>query len=208
MDLKEIFENNKAWAAKKLDQDKNYFSEMAKGQSPEILYIGCSDSRVSAELMMGLEPGEAFVHRNIANVVSHIDNSAMSVIHYAVAVLKVKHVVICGHYACGGVKAAMDDTNLPALNGWLRNIRDVYRFHRKELESINDEDKRYDRLVELNVVEQCNNALKTPEVQQAMNENGLKVHGWVYDIASGSIKDLQFNDQESLKELDPIYRVN
>jgi len=208
MDLNQVFEQNQSWVAEKLGKEESYFSEMAKGQSPDILYIGCSDSRVSAELMMGLEPGEAFVHRNIANVISGTDHSAMSVIHYAVAVLQVKHVIVCGHYACGGVKAAMDSTNLPALNGWLRNIRDVYRLHRDELDEIKDEDKKYDRLVELNVHEQCVNTLKTPEIQNALRNNAITVHGWVYDIASGNIKDLGFDTSSMLKELDPIYKID
>ena len=147
MDLKKVFENNKEWIDGKLSGDKDYFEKLSKGQSPEILYIGCSDSRATAEEIMGAEPGEVFVHRNIANMVISIDLNVMSVLNYAVNQLKVKHVVVCGHYFCGGVKAAMTAQDLGILNPWLRNIRDVYRIHRDELNKLPDGDERYNRLV-------------------------------------------------------------
>ena len=193
MDLKKIFDNNADWIKNKLNTDKDFFEKLGKGQSPELLYIGCSDSRVTAEELMGLEPGEVFVHRNIANVVSNIDLNSMSVIEYAVNHLKVNHVVICGHSSCGGVKAAMQSADLGLLNPWLRNIRDVYRLHKEELNAIEDEEKRYDRLVELNVQEQCVNLIKTAAVQKAYKERGLKVHGWVFDMHTGKMIDFKID---------------
>lgn len=207
MDIKKIFENNKDWVQKKLEVDSGYFENLAAGQSPEILYIGCSDSRVTAEEIMGLNPGEAFVHRNIANMVSSTDLSAMSVIDFAVSHLKVNHVIICGHYNCGGVKAAMQSKDLGILNPWLRNIRDVYRIHQEELDKIKDEDQRYNRLVELNVQEQCVNAIKTAEVQKASKERGITVHGWVFDIHSGKLIDLEIDFQNLLEKVMKIYRI-
>lgn len=208
MDLKKIFENNADWIKNKLNTDKDFFENLGKGQSPELLYIGCSDSRVTAEDLMGLEPGEVFVHRNIANVVSNIDLNAMSVIEYAVNHLKVNHVVICGHTSCGGVKAAMQSADLGLLNPWLRNIRDVYRLHKEELNAIEDEDKRYDRLVELNVQEQCVNLIKTAAVQKAYKERGLKVHGWVFDIHSGELIDLKIDFEGILDKIMEIYNLD
>ena len=177
MDIKQIFTNNKNWVKEKLQIDNDYFSNLSKGQSPEILYIGCADSRVTAEELMGVAPGDVFVHRNIANMVPNTDLSAMSVIDYAVAHLKVNHVVVCGHYFCGGGKAAMQSQDLGILNPWLRNIRDVYRLHKEELNAISDEEARYKRLVELNVQEQCINVIKTAEVQRAYRDRGITVHG-------------------------------
>lgn len=208
MDLDRVFENNKKWIQNKLSQDGNYFDNLGKGQSPELLYIGCSDSRVTAEDLMGLGPGEAFIHRNIANMVSGIDLSAMSVIEYAVVHLKVKHVVVCGHYACGGVKAAMQSADLGILNSWLRNIRDVYRIHKTELNAITDEVKKYDRLVELNVQEQCVNLIKTAAVQKASRERGLKVHGWVFDVRTGKLIDLKIDFERILKSIMEIYHLD
>src|SRR5690606_10107254 len=167
MDIRKVFSNNEEWIAEKLALDADYFKKLSAGQSPEILYIGCSDSRVTAEDIMGIQPGEAFVHRNIANLVNSVDLNVMSVLNYAVRHLKVNHVVVCGHYNCGGVKAAMQPADLGILNPWLRNIRDVYRLHRDELNGIPDEEKRYDRLVELNVQEQCVNLIKTAAIQEA-----------------------------------------
>ena len=167
MKIEEVFKNNQDWIQSKLDVDQNYFNELAKGQNPEFLYIGCSDSRVTAEDLMGVQPGEAFVHRNIANMVISIDLNVMSVLDYAVDHLKVKHVVVCGHYYCGGVKAAMQATDMGLINPWLRNIRDVYRLHMAELDSIANDDDRYNRLVELNVQEQCVNIIKTAVLQKA-----------------------------------------
>jgi len=207
MIIEQIFKNNRQWVEDKLTANTNYFEDLSKGQSPDILYIGCSDSRVTAEELMGLSPGEAFIHRNIANMVSNLDLSAMSVIDYAVMHLKVNHVVVCGHYHCGGVKAAMQSKDLGILNPWLRNIRDVYRMHRRELNGIDDEDERYNRLVELNVQEQCINVLKTAEVQRAYRERGLTVHGWVLDINSGKLIDLNIDFPKILENIMEIYKL-
>lgn len=208
MDVAKVFENNKKWIADKLINDQGYFDELGKGQSPELLYIGCSDSRVTAEELMGLGPGEVFVHRNIANMVISIDLNVMSVINYAVDHLKVNHVVVCGHYACGGVKAAMQSADLGILNPWLRNIRDVYRIHKDELASIDDEGKKYDRLVELNVEEQCVNLIKTAAVQRAYRDRNLKVHGWVFDVHTGKLIDLKIDLDGILKNIMEIYHLD
>jgi len=208
MDIKQIFTNNESWVQKKLDLQSDYFSNMSKGQAPDILYIGCSDSRVSAEELMGVAPGEVFVHRNIANMVPNTDLSAMSVINYAVMHLKVNHIVVCGHYYCGGVQAAMKSGDLGILNPWLRNIRDVYRTHKDELNNIEDEDLRYKRLVELNVEEQCINVIKTAEVQQARRERNLTIHGWVFDIHTGKLIDLNIDFIKLLKNIMEIYRLD
>lgn len=207
MDIKNIFDNNLKWVQSKLDVNQEYFKDMAKGQSPEILYIGCADSRVSAEQIMGLEPGEVFVTRNVANLVVNNDLSSLSVIDYAVDHLKVKHVVVCGHYYCGGVKAAMGTSDLGALNPWLRNIRDVYRLHKTELDGISDEDAKYKRLVELNVQEQCINLLKTEQVQRAYSNNAIKIHGWVYDIASGKLIDLNIDLKSELQKYGSVFEI-
>jgi len=208
MKLDKVFKNNEAWIKDKLSTDERYFEELGKGQSPELLYIGCSDSRVTAEDLMGLGPGEVFVHRNIANMVISIDLNVMSVVNYAVDHLKVNHVVVCGHYACGGVKAAMQSADLGILNPWLRNIRDVYRIHRNELDDITDEDKRYDRLIELNVQEQCVNLVKTAAVQKAARDRGLKVHGWVFDVHTGKLIDLKIDFEGILKNIMEIYHLD
>ena len=202
----EIFENNKKWVASKKATNKDFFKHLAEGQSPEVLYIGCSDSRVSAEEMTGMDPGEMFVHRNIANVVANNDLSAASVIEYAVDVLQVKHVVVCGHYYCGGVLAAMKPQDLGILNPWLRNIRDVYRLHQSELSSISDEDAKYRRLVELNVQEQCINVIKTAVLQKHYLNTGFPtVHGWVFDIKTGELIDLKIDFDDKLKHIQEIY---
>jgi carbonic anhydrase len=208
MDIKQIFENNRKWIAKHLQIDKEYFKKLSKGQSPQFLYIGCSDSRVSAEELMGLEPGEVFVHRNIANMVPNTDLNSMSVINYAVVHLKVNHIVVCGHYGCGGVYAAMQQSDLGILNPWLRNIRDVYRLHQKILDAITNEEEKYKRLIELNVQEQCINIIKTAEVQKAYNERGLKVSGWIFDIHSGKLIDLNIDFPEILKDITKIYKIS
>jgi carbonic anhydrase len=208
MNLDKVFENNKNWIKDKLTTNPEYFDDLGKGQSPELLYIGCSDSRVTAEDLMGLGPGDVFVHRNIANMVVSIDLNVMSVVNYAVEHLKVNHVVVCGHYACGGVKAAMQSADLGILNPWLRNIRDVYRIHKQELNAIDDEDKRYDRLVELNVQEQCVNLIKTAAVQKAYRDRGLKVHGWVFDIHTGKLIDLKIDFDGILKNIMEIYHLD
>lgn len=208
MDINYIFNQNREWIDKKLEQDPSYFQKLSRQQNPEILYIGCSDSRVSAEELMGVDPGEVFVHRNIGNMVPNTDLSAMSVINYAVCSLKVKHIVVCGHYDCGGVKSAMQSEDLGILNPWLRNIRDVYRLHKKELNGIEVEQERYDRLVELNVQEQCINIIKTAEVQKACRENNLTIHGWVFDLKTGKLKDLQIDFDAILKGIMEIYHIH
>jgi carbonic anhydrase len=207
MDIEKIFAYNQKWISKKLCGDPNYFSELSSGQNPEILYIGCSDSRVSAEEIMGLKPGEVFVHRNIANMVPNTDLSSQSVINYAVSHLKVKHIIVCGHYYCTGVKAAMLSADLGILNPWLRNIRDVYRLHKQELDMLPDEESRYKRLVELNVEEQCVNIIKTADVQKAYQERKLTVYGWVFDIHSGKLIDLKIDFDRILKNIMEIYRL-
>ena len=205
MELKTIFENNREWIRQKLELDPNYFNQLAMGQNPEILYIGCSDSRVTAEELMGVNPGDAFVHRNIANLVPNTDLNSMSVIEYAVAYLEVNHVVVCGHYYCGGVKAAMQAADLGILNPWLRNIRDVYRTHKKELSAIEDEVERYNRLVELNVEEKCINVMKTAVVQKAYKNRGIQIHGWVFDIKTGKLIDLEIDIEQSFQKIREIY---
>ncbi|MGB5419530.1 carbonic anhydrase [Algibacter sp.] len=208
MKLDKVFKNNEAWIKDKLAVDSNYFENLGKGQNPELLYIGCSDSRVTAEELMGAKPGEVFVHRNIANMVISIDLNVMSVVNYAVDHLRVNHVIVCGHYACGGVKAAMQSADLGILNPWLRNIRDVYRIHKLELNSIEDEEKKYDRLVELNVKEQCVNLIKTAAVQKAYRDRGLQVHGWVFDVHTGKLIDLEINFEKYLKDIMEIYHLD
>ncbi len=207
MNLERLFKNNEEWIGKKLDVEPDFFEKLSQGQHPELLYIGCSDSRITAEEFLGLKPGEAFVHRNIANMVISIDLNVMSVLNYAVNHLKVKHVIVCGHYGCGGVKAAMEPMDLGILNPWLRNIRDVYRLHSDELNAIIDEGKKYNKLVELNVEEQCINLIKTATVQQAYNDRNLQVHGWVFDIHSGMLIDLKINFEEKLKNIMEIYTL-
>jgi len=207
MNIDKIFENNKEWVSKQLELDEKYFENLSKGQTPEFLYIGCSDSRVTAEVLMGVQPGEVFVHRNIANMVPNTDLNVMTAINYAVAHLKVNHVVVCGHYYCGGVKSAMQPSDLGILNPWLRNIRDVYRLHARELDKINDEEEKYKRLVELNVQEQCVNVLKTAVVQRAYKERKIQVHGWVFDIHSGQLIDLKIDIPEILRDIMEIYRL-
>lgn len=207
MDLNNVFTQNQKWIEQKLEVNPDYFSDLSKGQSPEVLYIGCSDSRVTAEDLMGAQPGEVFVHRNIANMVISIDLNVMSVLNYAVNHLKVNHVVVCGHYFCGGVKAAMQAQDLGILNPWLRNIRDVYRLHKDELNQIQDENDRYNRLIELNVKEQCINLIKTAAVQKAFKERNLQVHGWVFDIHSGKLNDLKLDFEKELKDIMEIYNL-
>jgi carbonic anhydrase len=206
MDPSKIFENNSRWIAAKLALDPHYFKKLAEGQSPEFLYIGCSDSRVSAEELMGLQPGELFVHRNIANQVVAADNNVTAVIQYAVEQLKVKHIIVCGHYECGGVRAAMTPSDMGQLNSWLQTLRDVYRLHRHELDALTDERQRYDRLVELNVLEQCINILKIDHVQRSWYKSGYpKVYGWVFDLRTGKLVDLGLDMGEEFKELRAIY---
>ncbi len=207
MEIKEIFKNNEDWVAEKLNLDANYFNDLSKGQNPDIFYIGCSDSRVAAEELMGVHAGDVFVYRNIANLVPNTDISILSAIAYAVKHLKVDHIIVCGHYYCGGIKAAMEANDLGILNAWLRDIRDVYRLHKDELNQITDEDKRYKRLVELNVKEQCINVIKTSSVQRESKERKIEVHGWVFDIRSGKLIDLNIDFDEVMKNVMKIYRL-
>ncbi|GAW24211.1 hypothetical protein ANO14919_137930 [Xylariales sp. No.14919] len=203
-----VFDHNRAWAAEQKQKDPDFFAKLSAGQSPEYLWIGCSDSRIPAEQISGLGPGEAFIHRNIANLVVNTDLNVMSVIEYAVCHLHVKHIIVCGHYGCGGVKAAMTPKDLGLLNPWLRNIRDVYRIHEKELDSIADEAARYDRLVELSVTEQCRNVIKTAAVQQSYAKNQYPVvHGWVFGFEDGLLKDLKINHKEMLHSIQKIYNL-
>lgn len=208
MNLEKIFDNNQTWIAEKLHNNPNYFQSLSEGQNPELLYIGCSDSRVTAEDLMGANPGEVFVHRNIANMVSALDLNATSVINYAVNHLKVNHIAICGHYFCGGVKAAMQSQNLGILNPWLRNIRDVFRLHKKELNAIADENDRYNRLIELNVQEQCVNLLKMADVQLAIKHRGLQVHAWVFNVQNGELIDLKLDINKIREGIEDIYHID
>jgi carbonic anhydrase len=201
-----LFENNKQWVNQITKLDKDYFGNLAKGQHPDILYIGCSDSRVPVEDMLGLQPGQAFVHRNIANLVNGTDLNAMAVINYAVVHLKVKHIIVCGHYGCGGVAAAMQQADLGILNPWLRSIRDVHRFYKTEMDSIHDEKLKYKRLIELNVLEQCVNVIKAAEVQlRYVNEGFPKVHGWIFDNTTGLIHDLGIDFKKVLSRIQHVY---
>lgn len=204
----QLFENNKKWVAEKTATDADFLTKLSRDQTPDYLYIGCSDSRVPANDIMGLEPGEVFVHRNIANLVCATDLNVMSVINYAVAHLGVKHIIVCGHYNCGGVKAAMQPKDMGILNPWLRNIRDVYRLHMNELNAIENEAERYDRLVELNVQEQCINVSKLASVQQSYIKNKYPtVHGWVFNLKTGLLKDLNLDFEKILKDIQVIYNL-
>lgn len=200
-----LLNGNKKWAAEKLKQDPNYFKDLSLGQNPEYLWIGCSDSRVPANEITNTKAGEIFVHRNIANVVVHTDMNLLSVLYFAVEVLHVKHVIVCGHYGCGGVIAAMGNKDNGFVNNWLRNIKEVYEKHSAELNAISDKQQRENRLVELNVVEQVHNLAKTKIVQQAWQRRELQVHGWVYGFNDGLIKDLNLMVDE-ISGLEPIFR--
>lgn len=205
---RQVLENNRRWVEEK-NQEEGFFDRLAAGQSPDYLYIGCSDARVPANEIMGLHAGDVFVHRNVANLVVNTDLNAQSVIEYGVSHLEVKHIVVCGHYGCGGVKAAMEQEDLGLLNGWLREVRDVYRQHRVELNAIQDEEARYERLVELNVQEQCMHVLKTASVQKHYRRDGFPtVQGWVFDVRSGALKDLRIPLDEMLEDILEIYRLD
>ncbi|MCI0751641.1 MAG: carbonate dehydratase [Flammeovirgaceae bacterium] len=205
---KALLEGNRKWVQKKLEEDPHFFEELSKGQNPQILWIGCSDSRVPANEITGTRPGEIFVHRNIANMVVHSDMNLLSVLDYAVNILKVKHVIVCGHYGCGGVRAAMLNEQYGLVDNWIRFIKDVYRTHQHELEAIHDEELRFNRFVELNVVEQVFDLTKTTIIQNAWRErNAPVVHGWVYSLKTGIIKDLNVSFGSS-QELPTIYRIN
>lgn len=199
---------NKAWAAEKIHDDPEFFSRLEHIQTPEYLWIGCSDSRVPADRITGTQPGEIFVHRNIANMVVHTDLNLLSVLQYAVEVLKVKHIIVCGHYGCGGVKAAMSTKSFGIINKWLRNIKDVYRYHREELESLDAaSDDRLNRLIELNVTEQVINLAKTSIIQKAWKEEQRPdLHGWVYGLNNGIIKPIF--EMQAGTHIDPLYEFD
>lgn len=204
---KKILDNNKEWVEKTLAEDPNYFMDLAKGQTPPLLWIGCSDSRVPANEIIGAKPGEVFVHRNIANMVIHTDMNMLSVLDYAVNVLKVKHVLVCGHYGCGGIKAAMGNDSVGIIDNWIRHIKDVYRFHHRELDGIQNETDRFNRFVEINVIEQVFDLAKTSIVQSAWkNDQELTLHGWVYGLNSGFVTDLKVNFSSD-KDLDDVYQL-
>ena len=205
---KQLLENNKQWVASQLAQDPVYFDKLAHSQNPEYLWIGCSDSRVPANQITGTSPGDIFVHRNIANMVIHSDMNMLSVLSYAVEVLKVKHIIVCGHYGCGGVLAAMENKQFGLIDNWLRHIKDVYRLHFKELDAITNTKDRADRLVELNVIEQVQDLGKTSIVQNAWKrEQPLHIHGWVYDVKDGIIKDLGMNFK-STSDLHSVFHLD
>lgn len=204
----QLLENNKNWVKEMTSKDENYFENLSKGQKPPVLWIGCADSRVPANEITGTHPGELFVHRNIANMVVHTDMNMLSVLDYAVNHLKVKHVIVCGHYGCGGVQAAMQNKSLGLINKWVRNIKEVYKDNKTELKKIDDDKERFDRLVELNVKAQVYDLAKTSIVQQAWKDNtGLEIHGWVYELKDGIIKDLKVS-MDSAAHLDDIFTLN
>lgn len=201
---KKILENNKKWVENQLAIDQDYFKDLSKGQNPPLLWIGCSDSRVPANEIIGAKPGEVFVHRNIANMVVHSDMNMLSVLDYAVNVLKVSHVIVCGHYGCGGVKAAMGNSSYGVIDNWIRHIKDIFRFNKEKLTPIENEEERFNKFVELNVKEQVLNLAKTSIVQTAWkNGQELYLHGWVYGLNSGYVTDLEvnFSKNEDLHEL-------
>jgi len=201
---KSLLDNNKVWVSKNLEKDPDFFNRLANGQQPPLLWIGCSDSRVPANEIIGAQPGEVFVHRNIANMVIHTDMSMLSVLDYAVNVLNVKHIIVCGHYGCGGVQAAMGNKQIGLIDNWIRHIKDVYRHHATELNAIDGEKDRFNRFVELNVAEQVFDLAKTSIVQGAWKKKKeLHIHGWVYDIADGLINDLEvtIRNNETLGEV-------
>jgi carbonic anhydrase len=204
---KKIIDNNKKWVEDSLALDPNYFQDLSKGQSPPLLWVGCSDSRVPANEIIGAKPGETFVHRNIANMVIHSDMNMLSVLDYAVNVLKVRHVLVCGHYGCGGIKAGMNNDSVGIIDNWIRHIKDVYRFHHVELDAIEDETERFNKFVELNVKEQVYNLAKTSIVQSAWKKGQeLFLHGWVYGLNSGYVTDLNVNFSSD-KDLDDVYQL-
>jgi carbonic anhydrase len=205
---KKLLDNNKSWVTEQLVLDPQYFEKLAQGQTPEYLWIGCSDSRVPANTITGTDPGEMFVHRNIANMVVHSDMNMLSVLSYAVEVLKVKHIIVCGHYGCGGVNAAMGNKQIGLIDNWLRHIKDVYRYHHKELDAIENMEQRARRFVEVNVMEQVHDLGKTSIVQNAWkNKQPLHIHGWVYDINDGIIKDLDVTFT-CTKDLHKVYHLD
>ena len=203
-----LIENNKEWVERNLENDPEFFTRLANGQEPPLLWIGCSDSRVPANEIIGAAPGEVFVHRNIANMVIHTDISMLSVLDYAVNVLKVKHVIVCGHYGCGGVKAAMGNSQIGLIDNWIRHIKDVYRFHYEELDKIENEKERFNRFVELNVSEQVLDLAKTSIIQTAWKKDQqIHIHGWVYDIHDGLVNDLNVTLKDN-KSLNQVYQLS
>jgi len=204
----QLFENNKKWVDATNEQDPEFFTRLANGQSPKFLWIGCSDSRVPANALTGTMPGDIFVHRNIANMVIHTDMSMLSVLDYSVNVLGVQHIIVCGHYGCGGVAAAMGNKQVGLIDNWLRHIKDVYRLHQEELNSIQDTQKRTDRFVELNVIEQVMDLAKTSIVQNAwLNKQPLQVHGVVYAVGTGILQDLGVT-MDSTDDMENVYRMD
>lgn len=204
---KSLLDNNKAWVADTLEKDPTYFDKLAQGQQPPVLWIGCADSRVPANQIIGAQPGEVFVHRNIANMVIHTDMNMLSVLDYAVNVLKVKHVIVCGHYGCGGIQTAMTNKQVGIIDNWIRHIKDVYRFHKNELDGIKNEQNRFDRFVELNVFEQVYDLAKTSIIQNAWaKKQDIHLHGWVYGINNGVIKDLEITLKDN-HSLEAVYQV-
>ena len=204
----QLFENNKKWVDATNEQDPEFFTRLANGQSPKFLWIGCSDSRVPANALTGTMPGDIFVHRNIANMVIHTDMSMLIVLDYSVNVLGVQHIIVCGHYGCGGVAAAMGNKQVGLIDNWLRHIKDVYRLHQEELNSIQDTQKRTDRFVELNVIEQVMDLAKTSIVQNAwLNKQPLQVHGVVYAVGTGILQDLGVT-MDSTDDMENVYRMD
>ncbi|WP_306550769.1 carbonate dehydratase [Daejeonella sp.] len=204
----ELLQGNRDWVKNETEKDPEYFNKLAAGQEPDVLWIGCSDSRVPANEVTNTKPGQVFVHRNIANVCVHSDMNMLSVLDYAVNVLKVKHVIVSGHYGCGGIAAALSNQQFGLIDNWLRHIKDVYRLHSHELDRISDETLKVNRLVELNVIEQVYNLCKTTIVQNAWREReDLEIHGWVIDISTGLVKDLQVTVKSS-KYMGEIFKLD
>lgn len=204
---KKLLDANKVWVKERFGADTEYFKRLSEAQNPEFLWIGCADSRVPAEEITGARPGQLFVHRNVANQVIHTDFNVLSVLQYAIEVLEVKHVIVCGHYGCGGIQNAMSNKNLGLINKWLRHIKDIYRFHRSEVDAITDPDLRLRRMVELNILSQVTNLAETTIVQRSWKLKGFPfIHGWVYDMETGLIDELLTMDSTS--HLDEIYRYD
>lgn len=205
---KNLLDNNKKWVEQKLSQDPSFFEDLAKGQTPPLLWIGCSDSRVPANEITGTKAGEVFVHRNIANMVVHSDMNMLSVLDYAVNVLRVRHVIVCGHYGCGGIRAAMGNNSFGIIDNWIRHIKDIYRLNKEKLNAIENEEDRFNKFVELNVKEQVLNLAKTSIVQGAWkNGQELFLHGWVYGLNSGYVTDLEVNFSSN-SDLHGVYQLD
>lgn len=205
-DYDRLLLQNKAWSEEKIQTDKKYFDKLAHQQQPKFLWIGCSDSRVPANEITGTDPGDIFVHRNIANMVVHTDLNMLAVLQYAVEYLKVEHVIICGHYGCGGVDAAIGNKSFGLINKWLRNIKEVYKNHQEDIEKLTDHTERVNRLVELNVLEQCQDLIKTSIIQKAWKERkSPEVHGWVYGLSNGLVKEL-ITIKPDLNAIHPLFR--